>query len=220
MYYPPHQSISHFLVIMWGIVLLGFFLAVVVQTLLKRYNKPLLSDFLISLKNTCIRWFRWLGQLVARYVNLYDWCNWVWRNVRRVWNWIVRNWNQIWAWISRNLTRLWNWIRDYIWDFLKPFLDSIWEIAKPLWQIVFSPVYFFVGFASTHYIIFSNLGVAALLGGGVWWTREWSVPLILLYWSVYWSYVVGTVAFIAVGTLVAYPRILPSLFPWVFRIFQ
>jgi hypothetical protein len=192
-----------------GTVTLVFFVAVLAQTLLKRYNKPLLSDYLVVIKNTCIDGFTRFGRWVARWVNVYEWWRWVRRNFKRIWNWIVRN-----------VTRLWNWIRDYIWDFLKPFLDSTWEIAKPLWQIIFSPIYFCVGFASTHYIIFSNLGLMGLVGGAVYWTREWSVPLILMYWSVYWNYVVGTAVFVAVGTLVAYPRILPSLFPRVSRIFQ
>src|SRR3989344_3850883 len=55
--------------------------------------------------------------------------------------------------------KLWaDFIHDHIWTNIRPFFESIIELVKPLWQILFSCGYFFVGFARTHYVIFSNLG--------------------------------------------------------------
>ena len=176
---------------------LAFLAIVLYQTVAKKYGLPLVSNGLITIKNNSVYFFEKAGYLVGKLLNIWDWINR----------------------LQTLFEDLWRFVREHIWANIRPFFESILEIVQPVWQLLFSWVYFFVGFAKTHYIGFSYLGGAIVVGGAGYYTQS--------YWQPYcqmciarWSWYCPTAALVVavVGVLTAYPKILPDLFPTVHRV--
>lgn len=167
-----------------------FFILSVAQTVSKKYNWALPSEKIIMVNNVATEYFEWIGYQVGRYINIMEW-----------------------------LDMLWEFIRGYIWEILRPFFESIFEILQPLWQLLFSWVYFFVGFAKNRSVIFSYLGVIIIFWGlvGVARRKEWvtieTYDEIRRIVYIYRINIPVVLAACFIGTLIAYPNILPKLFP-------
>lgn len=80
---------------------------------------------------------------------------------------------------------------------------------QPVCQILFSWVYFFVGFAKTHYVIFSYIGGGIILGGFV--TLVY-FPNVQFFIENKEYMIFGCIS-VTIGAAIAYPDIFPKIFP-------
>jgi hypothetical protein len=166
---------------MYLYLILTFLALVTYQTIAKKQQLPLISNGLIRVKDNAIIFFEWLGEIAGKWLNVYDW-------------------------ITKFFRRLWELV-EKLWDGIRPFFESMLEILQPLWQLLFSWVYFFVGFAKSHYLIFSYIGGGIVLGGLIWWFQ---IPILQIIMSKYFV----TTTCVTLGAIgIAYPNILPQLFP-------
>jgi len=181
--------------------LLGFLALVLYQTIAKKFNLPLLSNGLNILLNKAIAFWQRLGVLASKWLNIYDWLD----NLKTL---LENLWRFLKDYLWRFLKDIWQFILDHVWNNIRPFLESIAEIVSPIWKLIFSPIYFFVGFAKNHYVFFSYLGCGILIAIIAYFTKS--------YWSkihINPKYVVLALITIVIGVILAYPTIMPQLFP-------
>lgn len=134
-------------------ILCGFFGLVLYQTVAKKTELPLISDGLVAVQDICTGIWENLGIFMGKCLNIVE---------------------------------LWDFFKMYmillrIWDNIKPFFESILEITVPVLRIVYSWMYFFIGFSKAKYVIFSYIGgtvVVTILG---YYTREYWMPLQTQY---------------------------------------
>lgn len=169
---------------------IGFLSLVLYQMVAKKYNFPLISNGLTYLRDTSTTTFEWLGEVFGKLTNIYEWYSMCATYIRQVWNFAKRIWVDVWNFINY---------------FFTPFFESVEEVGRPLYQFLFSWGYFFVGFANTPFLILSYLGLGVLVmvfGYSM-------IPLVLTYSME----LAITSCTIFVGLFIAFPNILPKMFP-------
>jgi hypothetical protein len=116
-----------------------------------------------------------------------------------------------------NLYEWWIFFREW----MRPIFDAMQDIVEPFGQIMFSWVYFFVGFAKNHMIAFAVLGSILPIG------------LLLFYFQSFFLQLATTVTeevlklcitlaivISLIGIQIFYPSIWPKLFPRLFSFIQ
>ena len=195
-----------------GLVFTGLILW---QTAAKKLEMPLPSRGLEVLKEHAVAMFEELGVLVSNCLNLYRLFENIRRFLREIWRIFISPLLRMLRRILRRLRRIWRFIVDHIWGNIKPFFDSCREIAVPAWKLLFSWGYFFVGFAQTHYLIFSYIGGAIVLGSTAYFSH--SMGIFISTPDVDARYVVAVVVAATIGLTIAYPGILLRIFPSIER---
>lgn len=185
----------------------AFLALVVYQTFAKKVGLPLVSNGLENARDVAVQFWDWLGLTVGKLLNIMEWWDTIYKFLESIWNFVKDLWNVA----ERFFLEIWRLIKTHIWGNIRPLVDSVEEIGRPLWQLLFSWGYFFVGLSRTHYIVFSWLGgsTALALTYGYWGH--------LLYEWFFWV-VTSAVAGFA-GILIAFPGILPDMFPRVTKFF-
>jgi hypothetical protein len=170
----------------------------------KKMGLPLASTGLIYVKNKAISFFDWLGTVAGHYLNVYEWVKKLETFFQNIWRFIKDAVQKIKDFVER----VWRFIVDHIWDNIRPFIESVVEIVQPAWQLMFSWSYFFVGFAKTHYVVFSYVGGGLIVTG-----VSYFIGCQTIIEFVTWRYLITALVATGVGVLIAFPDILPQMFP-------
>jgi hypothetical protein len=184
------QTILKFVAIIFGIL-------IVVQIVCKQAGLPTPSRGLAILRDLSIHAFSAIGEFLGRWLNIH---------------YLIEN-------VLHYLRQIWDFIKEHVWKLLKPVVEAIDDVTRPMIQLIFSPIYFFVGFAKSHYLFFSYVGFGLLISCLIWYfnidLKRWGD------WFVHPNFVPFSTVSLSVciiGTLYAYPHILPDLFPRIYQL--